>query len=94
MTFTVACNCQGYFARRPATGPIGPKLRRLARGSLIAAFLMVGSAVVVASWMPASMQPVVQQTEFYLNAAESDVGTRQDLSDSISPSTVLGGSIR
>jgi hypothetical protein len=94
MTFTVACNCQGFFARRPATGSIAPKLRRLARGSLMAAVLMLGSAVVVTSWMPTSMQPVAQQTELYLKPAESDVGTRQDLSDSISPSTVLGGSIR
>ncbi len=94
MTYTIACNCQGFFSRRPAVPSFGTLLRRIARGSLAVAFLLVGSAVVVSSWMPTGVQPVAQQTELYLQDADAENRPRQNLSDSISASTVIGSSIR
>lgn len=94
MTYLSACNRQGFFSHRPATPKIGPGVRRLARAGLMAALLLLGSAVVVSSWMPRGIQPVAQQTELYLQTTGGDAQARQDLSHSISPSTVLGGSLR
>jgi hypothetical protein len=94
MTYLSACNCQGLFSYRPVAPKLGIPLRRLARGGLMATLLLLGSAVVVSSWMPRGIQPVAQQTELYLQTTGDDAQVRQDLSDSISPSTVLGGSLR
>lgn len=95
MTFQLACNCPGLISQGSATPKLWERLRRIARGGLAATVLLMGSALVVSSWMPAAVSPVQQQAyELYLQAPGTESSSRQDLSNSISPSTVLGGSLR
>lgn len=95
MSSLAVCNCQAFSSQKALSAGIGQKVRRLARATAITAVLMLGSAVVVTSWMPNTVQPLAEaEPEFYLQTPGSEAAKRQSLSDSISASTVIGPSIR
>lgn len=95
MSSLAVCNCQAFSSQKAPSAGIGQKVRRLARATAVTAVLMLGSAVVVTSWMPNTVQPVAEaEPELYLQAPGGETTKRQNLSDSISASTVIGTSIR
>lgn len=95
MTNLSAFNSQGFFGQRPQMPEFGIKLRKLASGVLAAAALLMGSAIVVTSWLPAPVQQAsVSDAELYLQDPAATPVAHKDLGDSISASTVLGSTLR
>lgn len=99
MSYITANHCQGLFSHRPRLPGRDRALGQVARAAVLGLMLLLGSVAVAYRWLPVAMTPVSvpetqQKTHLYLQDPAAPATVRKDLGDSISPSTVLGPTLR